>query len=208
MTPEAALMVAVIEQAITDLDDPNPVIRSDANSFFFGTGAWADIRRLYCDAIGVDSAHVQASLRRAGKAGKPAREPRNVKHTFSTDDLRALIPTEAAFQLADITVPKDVNLTIKQARLAALIKEGFVETIGYRWYALTSLKHPRNLTHKERILSVLDQRPISARELAASLRPRISPVDVAVYCDGLVADGLVEKIGPATYRLRARLIAA
>lgn len=201
MTPEAALMVAVIEQAIHDLSDPNAVIRGDAVSFFFGSGAWAEMRGFYCHAVGVDPAHVQASLRRAGKASPPIVARRGI-NPFTVDDLRALIPTESAFQLADITVPKTVPVQVKLTRLAALIKEGWIEKVGPTHYALTSLKHPRMLSNKERVLSVMEHRPMTTRELAAFLRPRIAPAAVFDYCESLVGEGLADKVGPATYRLR------
>ena len=54
MTPEAALMVAVIEQAIRDLSDPNPDIYKEAHQFFFAGGGWAEVRQFYCHAVGVD----------------------------------------------------------------------------------------------------------------------------------------------------------
>lgn len=202
MTPEASLMVAVIELAIHDLSDPNPVIRGDAVSFFFGSGSWADMRRFYCHAVGVDPATVQEQIRRSGKADPPPPVARRGVHAFSVDDLRAMIPTETAWQIADLPIPATVTHQVKLARLAVLIKEGHVEQVGRGWYALSSLQHPRMLTNRERVLSVLDHRPLTTKELASFLRPRIAVAAVFSDCERLVEEGLAEKTGPATYRLR------
>lgn len=203
MTPEAALMVAVIVQAITDLDDPNPVIRGDAVSFFFGSGSWADMRRFYCHAVGVDPATVQEQIRRSGKADPPA-EPvaRRGVNPFTVDDLRALIPTETAWQLADLPIPATVTHQVKLARLAVLIKEGHVEHLGQGWYCLKALGHPKMLTNKQRVLSILEHEPMTTKEIASFLRPRLPQATVFADCERLVLEGIADKVGPATYRLR------
>lgn len=202
MTPEAALMVAVIVQAITDLDDPNPVIRGDANSFFFGSGSWADMRRFYCHAVGVDPATVQEHIRRSGKADPPPPVARRGVNPFTVDDLRAMIPPETAWQLADLTIPATVTHQVKLARLAVLIKEGFVERVGPTHYALTSLNHPRMLTNKERVLSILDHNPMTTKQISNCLRPRLPQATIWSDCERLVVEGIADKVGPATYRLR------
>jgi len=203
MTPEAALMVAVIVQAITDLDDPNPVIRGEAVSFFFSGGSWAESRKFFCHAVGVDPATVQEQIRLSGKANPPA-EPvvRRGVHAFSVADLRTMIPADAAWQLADLPIPATVTHQVKLARLAVLIKEGHVEQVGRGWYALSSLQHPRMLTNKERVLLVLETQPLTTKELASFLRPRIAVAAVFSDCERLVEEGLADKVGPATYRLR------
>lgn len=198
----AALFVGVLVQAIHDLSDPDPNIHRDANAFFFSTSSgWTEMRKFYCNAVGVDPRTVQEQLRRAGKV-----EPQPVKkrgvNPFTVEDMRALIPTESAFQLADLTVPKTVPLQVKQARLAALIKEGFVEKVGITHYALTSLHHPRMLTNKERVLSVLEHRPMQTKEIAACLWPRLPASTVFADCERLVEEGLADKCGPGIYRLR------
>lgn len=202
MTPEAALITAIVTQAVNDLSGPDTKIRQEAFDFFFSTTpGWAKIRAFYCNAIGVDPATVQEQLRRSGKANPP-QVARGRTSDFSLDDMRALIPTESAFQLAELPVPETVSLAVKQARINALIKEGYVEKVGTQHYALTSLRHPRMLTNKERILSVFENRPMTTIELATCLRPKLTRDEVFGYCEVLVRDGFVDKCGPATYRLR------
>jgi len=202
MTPEAELVVAVIEQAVRDLSDPDATIRKDANSFFFAGGAWAEMRSFYCHAVGVDPETVQEQIRRAGKAGEPARQRRGVLHPFSLDDLRALIPAETAFQTADLPFPEHVTPTVRALRFQALVKDGFIESVGYRWYARTSLHHPRMLTGREKVLSVLEHDPMTVKEIAMCFRPRLPLSTVHADCDTLANAGLADKVGPATYRLR------
>lgn len=202
MTPEAALMVAVIVQAITDLDDPNPVIRGDANSFFFGSGSWAEMRRFYCRAVGVDPVTVQEQIRRSGKADPPPPVARRGVNPFTVDDLRAMIPPETAWQLADLPIPMTVTQNVKQTRLAALIKEGHVEKVGPTHYALTSLQHPWMLTNKERVLSVLEHRPMTTKEIASFLRPRLPVTTVWAEAERLCEEGIADKVGPGLFRLR------
>ena len=116
--------------------------------------------------------------------------------------MRALIPTESAFQLAELPVPETVSLNMKQARINALIKEGYVEKVGTQHYALTSLRHPRMLTNKERVLSVLEQRPMTTKEIANSLRPRLAQSTIWSDVERLCDEGLAEKCGPGLFRLR------
>ena len=207
MTPEAALITAIVTQAVNDLSDPDTKIRQEAFDFFFSTTPGrAKIRAFYCNAIGVDPAHVQDCLHRSGKASprqstQPAVTKRGV-NPFTVDDLRALIPTDSAFQLADLAWPETVSQQLRNMRMAVLLKEGFVEKVGLTWYALKSLAHPRMLTNKERILSVLGDRPMTTKEIAACLRPKLAQAAAFDYCEILVRDGFVDKCGPATYRLK------
>jgi hypothetical protein len=118
------------------------------------------------------------------------------------DDLRALIPKETAFQTADLPFPEQVTPTVRASRFQDLLKTGFIESVGYRWYALTSLHHPRMLTGREKVLSVLGQDPMTVKEIAMCFRPRLPLPTVHADCDVLVNAGLADKVGPATYRLR------
>lgn len=202
MTPEAALFVAVIEQAIRDLDDPDATIRREAKDFFFAGGAHAKVRTFFFDALGVNVTRVQENLRRVGKDKAPPALRHRSFNPFSSDDLLALIPKESAFQLADLRCHDDVSQAIKQARLTVLIKQGVVETVGHGWYALTAIKHPQMLTNKERVLSILGDQPMTAKEISRCLRPAISQIAVRDLCNTLVAQGLAVKFAPGVFRLR------
>lgn len=59
----AALLAAVVLQAIEDLDSTLPLERWEAIEFFAAPdGPWAEQRRLYFDALGLDEAKVQGQL--------------------------------------------------------------------------------------------------------------------------------------------------
>ena len=200
----ATLFVAVIEQAIHDLDDRDPNVRRDAFAFFFSLSpGWTEMRKFYLGAIGCDVATVQEQLRRSGKANPPPPTVHRRVNPFTVDDLRAMIPLETAFQMADLPIPDDVPPNVRQTRMAVLLKEGFVEKVGTTHYALTSLHHPRMLTNKERILSVLEHRPMTTKEISACLRPRLPQSTAWSDCERLVEEGLAEKCGPGLFRLRS-----
>ncbi|MBA3911121.1 MAG: hypothetical protein C0524_14915 [Rhodobacter sp.] len=62
--PERALLAAIVLQAIEDLDDPDETARYEAHEFFLQPrGGWADQRRFFFDALGLDERRVLASLR-------------------------------------------------------------------------------------------------------------------------------------------------
>lgn len=62
--PERALLAAIVLQAVTDLDDPDETARYEAHEFFLQPrGGWADMRKFYFDALGLDEDRVLASLR-------------------------------------------------------------------------------------------------------------------------------------------------
>lgn len=209
MTPEAALFTAILEQAINDLGDREPSVRDEARAFFLNGGTWELSRVRLCAAVGVDPDVLVQQLRRAGKLtaepGPPAMKQRS---SFTPDDLKQLIPAETAFRPADIEWPAEVSESVRQLRLKFLVTIGYVEQIGNGFYALTSLNHPRMRSNKERVFSVLEHEPMTTQKLANLLRPRITPIDVYTYCLILVADGLAERVAPATFRLRQAQIAA
>lgn len=77
--PERALLAAVVLQAVADLDDPDENARYEAHQFFMARhGGWADMRRFYFDALGLDEGRVLASL---GPRLSPPERP-EVRLTF------------------------------------------------------------------------------------------------------------------------------
>lgn len=208
LIPEELLVVAVIEQAIRDLSDPDPAIRKEANLFFFGVGGWQEQRDFYCGAVGVDPKVLQEQIRRSDKTiTRPPADQSRLQ--FTQDHLRALIPAETAFRPMDLAWPKGVSEVIKQTRLKALRESGYIEQIGNGHYALTSLKHPRMLSQREVILSLLEDDPLTTDQIAQRTRPRIKKDQVYAYCFDLVEQGYAERVAPATFRLvqAARLAA-
>lgn len=62
--PERALLAAIVLQAIEDLDEKDETACYEAHQFFMAeTGGWAEQRRFFFDALGLDEARVLASLR-------------------------------------------------------------------------------------------------------------------------------------------------
>lgn len=199
LIPEELLVVAVIEQAIRDLSDPDPTIRKEANHFFFGGGGWQEQRDFYCGAVGVDPEVLQEQIRRSDKTvTRPSDQSRL---QFTQDHLRALIPVETAFRPMDLAWPHGVSEVVKQTRLKALRESGYIEQIGNGHYALTSLNHPRMLSQREVILSLLEDDPLTTDQIARRTRPRIKKDQVYAYCFDLVAQGYAERVAPATFRL-------
>lgn len=61
--PERALLAAVVLQAVMDLDDLDETVRFEAHEFFLQRrGGWADQRRFFFDALGLDEGKVLAEL--------------------------------------------------------------------------------------------------------------------------------------------------
>lgn len=61
--PERALLAAIVLQAVTDLDDTDETVRYEAHEFFLQPrGGWADQRRFFFDALGLDEGKVLAAL--------------------------------------------------------------------------------------------------------------------------------------------------
>ena len=62
-TPEESLLAAIVRQAVADLDDPDETIRYEATEFFLQQrGGWANMRRLYFGALGLDEGQVLKAL--------------------------------------------------------------------------------------------------------------------------------------------------
>lgn len=79
--PERALLAAIVLQAIEDLDEKDEMACYEAHQFFMAeTGGWAEQRRFFFDALGLDEARVLASLR--PRLSPPERP--EVRLTFET----------------------------------------------------------------------------------------------------------------------------
>lgn len=91
-TPEQALAAAVILRAVEDLTSKDEQDRWEAAEFFFQPrGPWADMRRFYFDAIGVDGEvvhqHFAATL-------EPPERPDKV---WNAEEVLDILPRDAAF---------------------------------------------------------------------------------------------------------------
>jgi hypothetical protein len=61
--PERSLLAAIVLQAVSDLDDSDVTVRHEAHQFLMArSGGWADMRKFYFDALGLDEGKVLASL--------------------------------------------------------------------------------------------------------------------------------------------------
>lgn len=79
--PEQSLLAAVVLQAVEDLDSTDELARWEAHEFFLQPhGGWADMRRFYFGALGLDEGKVLEKLR--PRLAPPERPERRL--TFDT----------------------------------------------------------------------------------------------------------------------------
>jgi hypothetical protein len=115
--PSRALLAAVVLQAVDDLTASDETVRWEAHEFFLQPrGGWAEMRRFYFDALGLDEGKVLASL--APRLSAPERPEKK----WTADDLLALLPKE---QFAARAMMRQTRCGYSQVR-------GWLETLKMR----------------------------------------------------------------------------
>ncbi len=115
--PSRALLAAVVLQAVDDLTASDEAIRWEAHEFFLQPrGGWAEMRRFYFDALGLNEGKVLASL--APRLSAPERPEKK----WTADDLLALLPKE---QFAARAMMRATRCGYSQVR-------GWLETLKVR----------------------------------------------------------------------------
>jgi hypothetical protein len=126
--PERALFSAIVLQAVDDLSVSDETVRWEAHEFFMQPrGGWADSRRFFFDALGLDERKVLAKL--ASRLSPPERpkqpEVRQTydvlyhdlpRHPFSISDLGRTLRRGYAQLRNLVQMMEDKGLVVRMAR--------------------------------------------------------------------------------------------
>lgn len=197
MTPEQSFLVAILEQAVSDLDETDDLVRNEAHSFCFGSGNWAQSRHDVCDAVGIDVEAFTDALRRAGKDKNESRIVR-VYNVFTPRHLLELLP-DHAFKMRDLDLP----YPNAQSRMKKLIEFGVVKKIGRATYKKTGRKLQKMPSLNTYVFAALTAEPQSPATIvqAFMVGERPQELDVRTICLQLVVDGKVVETEPDMFAL-------
>lgn len=128
VTPESALLSAIILKAVEDLTSNDDTVRFEAHEFFLQKkGPWADSRRHLFDAAGLDEEAVCNTLsRKLTPPEKPVRK-------WSSDDIYESMPDHPV-EARDLLRSLGVRTALVTSRLQHLVKRGLVMRVGIGQY--------------------------------------------------------------------------
>lgn len=133
---ERALLAAVILQAIDDLSDKDETVRFEAHEFFLQQhGGWAEQRRFYFGALGLEESSVLTAL--AGKLAPPERPERR----WTASDLLGVLPTER-FSATALAGSLRRGYTQVRGMLQILEQKGLVVRTGRGEFCRTECHRP------------------------------------------------------------------
>ena len=130
-TPEQALAVAVILQAVEDLGSEDETERFEAHEFFLQPkGPWAEMRRFYFQAVSLDEEWLHAHF--AARLEPPERPDK--KWTFL--EIGEVLPTNRAFTAADLCSLTGLVSSQVASRLQHLRRHGRLVTLAHGVYCV------------------------------------------------------------------------
>ncbi len=189
-TPSRSLLCAVVLQAILDLDDRDETVKWEANEFFLSErGGWADMRRFYFEALGLDEARVLTALR--PKLTAPERPSKR----WLAEDLFVVLPL-VPFTVKAMMRLTQMGYTQVRARLETLENQGLVLRVGRGEFCRTShlpppsLPSPSSPTVKRHYLTYSEVRQIIHGLLAT---PH-SFKDLIIATNGDVSDSTIRNV--------------
>lgn len=125
LSPEQAVCVAVIVQALHDLESKDEVARFEAHEFFLQkSGAWADMRRFYFQAIQIDEQVVHEALKQ--RLDPPERPEKK----WTAQEIAQIIPHTRTFTAKEIQHVTGLSNTQTGSRLQVLTKANEVARIA------------------------------------------------------------------------------
>lgn len=184
-SPHRSLLSAVVFQAILDLDDKDEAVKWEANEFFLAErGGWADMRRFYLGALGLDEARVLTALR--SKLTMPERPSRR----WLAEDLFDVLPL-VPFTVKAMMRLTEMGYTQVRARLQTLEERGWVTRIGRGEFCRTAhLPPPAPLPVKPKFPTYADVRQI----VHGLLHEPHSFKDLIIATDGEVPEGAIRDV--------------
>ena len=184
--PSHALLVAVVVQAVDDLDSPYPVVKYEANRFFREpVGGWAEMRRFYFGALGLDEGKALAAIEHRFSDV----EPPTTYFDASVDDVLALLPRESftAVQVAEIL---GVRYNKASSHFQVLMRHGKIKRFARGLFARHDYVLPEPLP-----VSV-KRNPSEVRRIVHGLlreRPRKFK-DLVMATEGDVPEGAIRTV--------------
>lgn len=188
-SPHRSLLSAAVLQAVQDLDDKDETVKWEANEFFLAErGGWADMRRFFFGALGLDEARVLTAL------GSKLTAPERPSRRWLAEDLFKVLP------MVPFTVRAMMNLTQMgytqvRGRLQTLEEHGLVMRTGRGEfcradYVPPSVPPPVPPTVKRRYLTYSEVRQIIHGLLA---KPH-SFKDLIIATNGDVSDSTIRDV--------------
>jgi hypothetical protein len=131
-SPHRSLLSAVVLQAVQDLDDKDETVKWEANEFFLAErGGWADMRKFYFGALGLDEARVLTAL------GSKLTAPERPSRRWLAEDLFKVLPM-VPFTVKEVLRLTQMGYTQVRGRLETLEHQGLVLRIGRGEFCRTS----------------------------------------------------------------------
>jgi len=211
-TPEQALAVAVILQAISDLQSKDEQERFEAHEFFLQPkGPWADMRRFYFQAVRLDDEWLHEHL--SARLEPPERPDKK----WSYHEIGDALPTDRSFTSGDLAKITGLPTGKLTSKLQILREQGRVvrlevgrycvpeyeDTWRARQAAAIEAGKPKHTPFagfdapvQEQVLDALRNGRETVREVGFD----VPSANVRETLDTLVARGVVEKDGPK-YRI-------
>jgi hypothetical protein len=168
-TPEQALAVAVILQAVSDLTSKDEQERFEAHEFFLQPkGSWAYWRRFYFQAVNLDDEWLRQHLEH--RLTPPERPDR--KWTYQ--EVLEILPRDRAFTSADEAKNTSLHPTQFNTRIQFLIRAGDVVRLEPGLFCVTEFEDQYRrdkpvildgTTPQNKVLAALQDGPLTAREI-------------------------------------------
>lgn len=172
-TPEQALAVAVIMQAIQDLQSKDEQDRFEAHEFFLQPkGPWADMRRFYFQAVSLDDDWLHEHLdRRLEPPERPERK-------WSYHELAEVLPTDRVFRAGDLQKITDLPTGKITSKLQILMTQDRVVRVGQGVYCVPEF---------EAIWRARQAEAIEAIETSSKSTPTFAAIQTGPTQDAILA---------------------
>lgn len=201
--PEVALLSAVVLRAIEDLDvQDDEMARFEAFEFFLQpAGPWADMRRFYLDALGIEESLLLRAL--APKLIDPPEHPEIRRNGW--EDIYRKLPNRP-FTVAAAARICNVSATTMSSRLQVLMAKGFVRRPGRGLFIRSDVEYippPPIKPIPERILDALADKVLTIREIGFAMQEPVDSTTIRAHLARMVEQGLVQKEVPIHFRRTA-----
>lgn len=191
VAPERALFSAVILQAVDDLSDKDETVRFEAHEFFLQQhGGWADKRRFFFGALGLDEARVLAAI--APRLSPPERPEKR----WTAEDLLDVLPNKP-FSATALAGSLRRGYAQVRGLLQTLEQKGFVVRTGRGKFCRTDCHQPAPAPKapspdwRLRVLDALRDGPKSIRAINIALDGELGIDHIRAHLKAALAEGHV-----------------
>ena len=150
VTPEQALAVAVIFQAIADLQSSDELVRFEAHEFFLQPkGPWADMRKFYFAAVDLDDEWLREHLEHR------LEPPERPNKKWSYFEVAEIVPTDRAFTSTELARRTSLHTSQMSTRLNILVKQGALVRLDPGTYCVPGIEE----AYRHRVVDTTKELP-------------------------------------------------